>query len=227
MDSPATRRSFSAEFLGTAFLLVSVVGSGIMAERLAGGNVALALLANSIATGAMLVVLISLLGPISGGHFNPAVTLGFTLRKEISTGLATTYIAAQISGALVGTWAAHVMFDETVIQLAETDRTGLGQWFSEALATFGLLLTILGALRVRPEAIPVLVGLYITAAYWFAASTSFANPAVTIARGFTDSFSGITPTHVLPFVLAQLVGAGLAVPLASWLFRRSPSSAAG
>ena len=222
-DSASPQRLLAAEAIGTAFLLATVVGSGIMAERLADGNLAVALLGNSVATGAILVVLISLFGPISGGHFNPAVTLAFALRREISTRLAVAYIAVQIVGAVGGTALAHLMFDENLLQLATTERTGIGQWISEAVATFGLVLTILGALRVRPGAVPALVGLYITAAYWFTASTSFANPAVTLARSLTDSFSGVDPAHVPAFIGAQLVGAALAVPLVSRLFGQTTS----
>lgn len=222
-DSASPQRLLAAEAIGTAFLLATVVGSGIMAERLADGNLAVALLGNSVATGAILVVLISLFGPISGGHFNPAVTLAFALRREISTRLAVAYIAVQIVGAVGGTALAHLMFDENLLQLSTTERTGIGQWISEAVATFGLVLTILGALRVRPGAVPALVGLYITAAYWFTASTSFANPAVTLARSLTDSFSGVDPAHVPAFIGAQLVGAALAVPLVSRLFGQTTS----
>ncbi|MEO2168424.1 MAG: MIP/aquaporin family protein [bacterium] len=215
---PATSRRLAAEVIGTGFLLAAVVGSGIMAERLAGGNIAIALLANTLPTGAILVVMISVLGPVSGAHFNPAVTLAFALRRELPAALALPYIVAQIVGALLGTWAAHLMFSETLFQLGATSRTGGAQWFSEGIATFGLLLTILGALRMRPDAVALLVGLYVTAAYWFTASTSFANPAVTIARSLTDTFSGIAPTHAPAFIAAQLAGAALSVPLAAWLF---------
>ncbi|MEM6614940.1 MAG: MIP/aquaporin family protein [Pseudomonadota bacterium] len=214
-----TSQKILAEGLGTAFLLATVVGSGIMAERLAGGNVAIALLGNTIPTGAILVVLITMLGPVSGAHFNPAVTLGFRLRGEIATDLALAYVAAQIAGGLLGVFAAHFMFDETVFQISANERSGPSQWFSEAVATFGLMLTILGTLKARPEAVPMAVGLYITSAYWFTASTSFANPAVTIARSFTDTFSGIRPLDMPPFIVMQLIGAALAIVVARHLFR--------
>ena len=217
MTGSALGRRLSAEALGTGFLLATVVGSGIMAERLAGGNVALALLGNTIPTGAILVVLILVFGPVSGAHFNPAVTLAFLARREIALKHAALYIAAQIIGAVIGTWCAHIMFEAPILQASSHARTGPAQWFSEALATFGLVMAILGALRWRPETVPYAVGLYITAAYWFTASTSFANPAVTIARGFTDSFSGIDPAHVPAFVAAQIAGALLATGVMGWL----------
>ncbi|KIC48724.1 MIP/aquaporin family protein [Tateyamaria sp. ANG-S1] len=200
-----------AEGLGTALLLVSVVGSGIMGEALAGGNVAIALLANAIATGCMLYVIITVLGPISGAHFNPAVTLAFWLRGEIGTRLALLYVATQVCGGIVGVWATHGMFDLPLLQTSTTmHRTGLAQWWSEGIATFGLLFVIFGGLRSRPDAVPTLVALYITGAYWFTASTSFANPAVTIARGFSDTFSGIYPGHIPAFIAIQLVAVGVA-----------------
>ena len=212
-------RRLAAETLGTAFLLATVVGSGIMAERLAGGNVALALLGNTIPTGAILIVLIVMFGPISGAHFNPAVTLAFRLKREIKSRDALLYVAAQIIGGLLGVIAAHVMFDVAVIQESVKARTGPAQWFAEGVATFGLVATILFTLRWRGDAVAYMVGLYITAAYWFTASTSFANPAVTIARSFTDSFSGIDPDHVPAFIVCQCIGAALAVVLAAWLLR--------
>ena len=200
-------QKLSAEFVGTAFLLIGVVGSGIMGETLAGGNVAIALLANAIATGCMLYVIITVLGPISGAHFNPAVTLAFALRGEIGLPLALAYCVVQIAGGVVGVLATHAMFDQALFQLSDTmHRTGPAQWFSEILATFGLLFVIFGGLRSKPEAIPALVGLYITGAYWYTASTSFANPAVTIARSFTDSFAGIFPAHAPMFILMQVIG---------------------
>lgn len=223
MADAALSRRLLAEALGTFFLLATVVGSGIMAERLAGGNVALALLGNTLPTGAILAVMITLLGPVSGAHFNPAVTLAFRLKGEIATGPALLYVAAQIAGGVMGTWAAHAMFETPILQAAATARTGPAQWFSETLATFGLVLTILGALRAPGRPVAWMVGLYITAAYWFTASTSFANPAVTVARAFTDSFSGILPAHAPAFVLAQCLGAALAVGLAARLWPASPA----
>ena len=212
------RRQAAAEFLGAAFLLAAVIGSGIMAARLAGGNGALALLCNTIPTGAILTVLILTLGPVSGAHFNPAVSLAFAARGELSWRSAALYIVAQLAGAIVGVWAAHVMFDLPVWQLSATVRTGPGQWFAEAVATFGLLLTIFGCLSRTPAAVPYAVGLYITAAYWFTASTSFANPAVTVARSLSDTFAGIAPGGVAAFVLCQLLGMSCAVALSAWLF---------
>ncbi|MGQ0671346.1 MAG: aquaporin [Hyphomicrobium sp.] len=200
----------AAEALGTALLLAAVVGSGIMAERLAGGNVALALLANALATGAALVVLITMFGPVSGAHFNPAVSLVFRLRGELATGALAGYVAAQVCGALVGVLAAQLMFDEPLLQVSGKVRTGTGQWASEVVAAFGLVLTILLTRRARPEAIPTSVGLYIVSAYWFTASTSFANPAVTLARACTNTFAGIRPDDVAAFVACQFVGAMLA-----------------
>lgn len=205
-----TGQKLLAEGLGTAMLLVGVVGSGIMAETLADGKVALALLANAIATGCMLYAIITTLGPISGAHFNPAVTLAFALRGEHAWGSVAPYILMQIGGGILGVWACHVMFDLAVLQSSATmHRTGVAQWFSEILATFGLLFVIFGGLRSRPEAVPALVGLYITGAYWFTSSTSFANPAVTIARGFSDTFAGIYPGHIPMFILMQLIAVGI------------------
>jgi glycerol uptake facilitator-like aquaporin len=215
------RRIFS-EWLGTAFLLSAVVGSGIMAQKLAGGNVALALLCNTIPTGAILAVLILVFGPISGAHFNPAVSLAFSIRGELPWPMAVAYIAVQIFGAVAGVWAAHLMFELPVLQLSLTQRIGAGQWFAEAVATFGLVLTIFGCAARTPSAIPYAVGLYITSAYWFTASTSFANPAVTIARSLSDTFAGIAPPGVLAFILAQLAGALAAVAIARWLWEMSP-----
>jgi len=206
-----------AEALGTAFLLAAVVGSGIMAQRLAGGNGALALLCNTLPTGAILVVLILALGPISGAHFNPAVSLAFASRGELSARDTVVFIACQIAGGILGVLAAHAMFEIPIWQVSQTVRTGPGQWFAEWVATFGLLLTIFGCLRSAPSSVPYAVGLYITAAYWFTASTSFANPAVTIARSLSDTFAGIAPGGVVAFIAAQLVGAMTAVALAPWL----------
>ena len=216
MTYDATRRA-AAEFIGTAFLLATVIGSGVMAENLAGGNVAIALLGNTIPTGAILYVLITMLGPISGAHFNPAVSLAFLLRGELSRGEALVFVLAQIAGGLVGMIAAHAMFDMSLMQVSETARTGAPQWFAEGVATFGLVFAILMTLRSRPDAVAAVVGLYITAAYWFTASTSFANPAVTIARSFTNTFSGIRPEDAPMFIVAQLLGAVIALGAAQWL----------
>ena len=211
-------RRLGAEFLGTAFLLTTVVGSGIMAERLAGGNVALALLGNTIPTGAILYVLITLFGPVSGGHFNPAVTAVFAARREMNVGAGAAYMLVQLAGALAGTWAAHLMFAEPALQISHKIRTGNAQWFAEWVATFGLVLAILITVRVQKGAVAAVVGLYITAAYWFTASTSFANPAVTFARSFSDTFAGIRPIDALGFVLAQFVGGFCALAAENWLF---------
>ena len=219
----SSSRRLVAECLGTALLLATVVGSGIMAERLAGGNVALALLGNTIPTGAILFVLITMLGPVSGAHFNPAVTLAFWMRREIKLNEALAYVGVQIIGAIMGTLVAHAMFEEILLQISTNIRTGPAQWLSEGIATFGLVATILGTLRWRPEAVPTAVGLYITAAYWFTASTSFANPAVTIARSLTDTFSGIAPENAPGFILMQFVGAAIATGLMAWLLRPSSS----
>jgi glycerol uptake facilitator-like aquaporin len=207
-----------AEFLGTAFLLAAVVGSGIMAAKLAAGNGALALLCNTIPTGAILTVLILTFGPVSGAHFNPAVSLAAALRGDMSASSTALYIGAQLAGAILGVWAAHLMFELPVLQISLTARAGIGQWLAEAIATFGLLLTILGCSTRSPTAIPYAVGLYITAAYWFTASTSFANPAVTIARSLSDTFAGIAPAGVMAFIAAQLVGMLGAVALGRWLW---------
>ena len=208
-----------AECLGTALLLAAVVGSGIMAAKLAGGNVALALLCNTIATGAILTVLILTLGPVSGAHFNPAVSLAAALRGDMSARSTALYVGAQLTGAVLGVWAAHLMFELPVLQISLTTRTGFGQWLAEAIATFGLLLTILGCSARSPAAVPYAVGLYITSAYWFTASTSFANPAVTIARSLSDTFAGIAPAGVTAFIAAQLLGMLAAVMLGRWLWR--------
>ncbi|AXI46769.1 aquaporin family protein [Sulfitobacter sp. SK012] len=205
------KRRLAAEALGTALLLISVIGSGIMGENLASGNVAIMLLANAIATGCMLYVIITVLGPISGANFNPAVSIAFALSGALPWRDLPGYIIAQISGAIAGVWIAHFMFDQPIVQISQTmHRTGGAQWGSELIATLGLLLVIFGGLKARAEAVPTLVALYITGAYWFTASTSFANPAVTIARGFSDSFAGINPSHIPAFIAAQLVAVGIA-----------------
>jgi glycerol uptake facilitator-like aquaporin len=211
-------RATLSEFLGTLLLLATVVGSGIMAESLSGGNVAIALLANAIATGAMLFVLISIFGPLSGAHFNPVVTFAMAFSGRLPKSNIAPFVLAQIAGAIAGVWLAHAMFDLPLLQVSEKIRWGTGQWVAEATATFGLLLTIFGLLRWHPKRIPQGVALYIIAAYWFTASTSFANPAVTIARSLTNSFAGIAPSCVLPFIAAQIIGAILAVAVAQTLF---------
>jgi glycerol uptake facilitator-like aquaporin len=213
-----------AEFLGTAFLLMTVIGSGIMAQRLSGGNEALALLCNTLPTGAILAVLILIFGPVSGAHFNPVVTLAFALRGEIVWPLAALYLAVQIAGGIIGVWIAHLMFELPVWQFSAHVRTGSGQWLAEAVATFGLLLTIFGCVARARGAVAYAVGFYITAAYWFTASTSFANPAVTIARALSDTFAGIAPGGVIAFIAAQLLGAALAMILARYLWAPDPSA---
>jgi glycerol uptake facilitator-like aquaporin len=215
---PPLGRRLLAEGVGAFFLFATVVGSGIMAERLSAGNDAVALLANTIATGAILFVLITMLGPISGAHMNPAVSLVAASRRELRWSDAAAYIAAQLSLGILGAWAAHVMFDLPVLQLSMKARTGLGQWTGEAIATFGLILTILGTVRHREHWVPASVALYITAAYWFTSSTSFANPAITVARSLSDTFAGIAPADVPMFVLAQLIGAAAAALVARRLF---------
>jgi glycerol uptake facilitator-like aquaporin len=222
---PLAQRVF-AEWLGTAFLLAAVVGSGIMAARLAGGNNALALLCNTVATGAILAVLITIFGPLSGAHFNPAVSLAFAFRGALPWREAAVYGAAQLAGGIIGVWAAHLMFDLPVWQFSTTVRTGAGQWLAEAVATFGLLLTIFGCAARTPAAAPYAVALYITSAYWFTASTSFANPAVTAARALSDTFAGIAPAAVPAFVAAQLAGMAAAVGTAAWLWPKSVKSVA-
>ena len=211
-------RRLAAEALGTGLLVGTVVGSGIMADKLT-EDVAVALLGNTIPTGAILVVLITILGPISGAHFNPAVTLAFAVRREIGGALALGYVAAQCAGGVAGSLVAHAMFELPLVQVSQTVRTGTGQWVAEVVATFGLVLTILLALRSAAQAIPWLVGLYITAAYWFTASTSFANPAVALARGFSDTFAGIRPVDLPAFFAAEVAGALMAVALARWLLQ--------
>lgn len=214
-------RRLVAEALGTFFLLATVVGSGIMGESLAGGNAAIALLGNTIATGAILAVLILIFGPISGAHFNPAVTLAFALRREIGWGQSSVYVLVQIGAAVAGAVVAHLMFDQSLIQSSTNVRTGPGQWTGEVVATFGLVATILGCIKAAPQAVPYAVGLFITAGYWFTSSTSFANPAVTIARTFTDTFSGIHPDNAALFIAAQLAGAVAATFIMGWLLKRS------
>lgn len=216
MPAPLSRR-VAAESLGTGLLVATVVGSGIMAAKLAGGNVAIALLGNTLPTGAILVVLITILGPVSGAHFNPAVSLVMAWRGAMPLTEVGPYVLAQIIGGCIGTIAAHGMFDLPLLQLSTTARTGPAQWFAEGVATFGLLATIIGCVRFKPEFTPVAVGLYITAAYWFTASTSFANPAVSIARGLTNTFAGIQPAHVPTFIVAQIAGAFLGAAVMSWV----------
>jgi glycerol uptake facilitator-like aquaporin len=208
----------AAEAIGSFFLFATVIGSGIMAERLSNGNDAVALLGNTLATGAILFVMITMLGPISGAHMNPAVTLVAASRRELSWRDATFYLAVQLAFGIAGAWAAHLMFELPTLQVSVKARTGLGQWAGEAIATFGLILTIIGTVRHRPLWVPASVALYITAAYWFTSSTSFANPAITVARSLSDSFAGIAPADVPPFVLAQLFGAAAAALVAGWLF---------
>ena len=205
------KQKLIAETLGTAFLLIGVIGSGIMGETLSDGNTAIALLANAIATGCILYGIITCLGPVSGAHFNPAVTLFFALRGEHTWSAFLPYVLAQFVGALLGVWAAHMMFDMSILQVSDTmHRTGLAQWGSEIIATFGLLFVIVGGVVHKPDTVPPLVGLYITGAYWFTSSTSFANPAVTFARGWSDTFAGIAPQHIGMFVVMQLIGVGVA-----------------
>lgn len=219
-------RKLTAEALGTALLLATVVGSGIMAEQLAGGNVALALLCNTIATGAILFVLITMLGPLSGAHFNPAVTLAFHMRGEIGRETAAAYVVVQVLAGIAGVVLAHAMFDLAIWQVSLKVRTSPGQWISEMVATFGLVATILLTIAARPQAVAMSVGLYITSAYWFTASTSFANPAVTIARAFSDTFAGIRPADAPAFIFAQIVGAILAVLVARAMLGRRRVAAA-
>jgi glycerol uptake facilitator-like aquaporin len=217
---PSLAQRAVSECLGTAFLLAAVVGSGIMAAKLAGGNNAIALLCNTLPTGAILVVLILIFGPLSGAHFNPAVSLAFALRGGLPWSIAGLYIVAQVLGGVAGVWMAHLMFELPVWQFSTAARIGSGQWLAEAVATFGLLLTIFGCIARKPEATAYAVGLYITSAYWFTSSTSFANPAVTIARSLSDSFAGIAPAGVAAFIIAQLVGMLAAVVLGRWLWRK-------
>jgi glycerol uptake facilitator-like aquaporin len=223
MDSYDLGRRVAAEALGTAMLVATVVGSGIMAETLT-KDVALALLGNTLPTGAILVVLITILGPISGAHFNPAVTLVFALKRELSMRDAMFYVGAQIGGGILGTMIAHGMFAHPLLEASVKIRTGGAQWFAEAVAAFGLIATILAGIRFQRSAVPWLVGLYITAAYWFTASTSFANPAVAIARSFTNTFSGIRPVDVSGFVIAELCGAVIGMVVITWLLQTTPDA---
>lgn len=223
MSEFSLSRRLAAEALGTAMLVGTVVGSGIMADRLS-DDVAVSLLGNTIPTGAILVVLITILGPVSGAHFNPAVTLVFWLKRNLTLSVGISYIVAQILGGICGTLIAHVMFEEAVLQASTTVRTGPSQWVAEIVATFGLLASILAGIRFREAAVPWLVGLYITAAYWFTASTSFANPAVAISRAFTDTFAGIRPIDLPGFIVAEFVGAALALAFFSWLLTAEESS---
>lgn len=224
MSRPAVV-NLMAEGVGSALLLAAIVGSGIMASRLAGGNVALALLCNALPTGAMLVVLVLVFGPISGAHFNPAVTLAHALARRFPWRDCAPYLAAQLIGAVLGVWAAHMMFELPILQLSVTARTGTGQWLAEAIATFGLVLTIFGCMSRTPGSVAVAVGLYITAAFWFTASTSFANPVVTIARALSDTFVGIRPDDIAAFVAAQLLGAAVAVWAAALLWPKPAAKA--
>jgi len=218
-QSVTPRRALAAECIGTAMLLGIVVGSGIMGQRLSASNEAIALLGNTIATGAGLVVLIHIFGQVSGAHFNPVVTLAAAHRHDVSIPTAALYMAAQFAGAILGVWAAHAMFAEPMLQISTKLRAGGGQGFSEFVATFGLIGTIAGTNRVRAEFTPIAVGLYITAAYWFTASTSFANPAVTIARSLSDSFAGIAPSSIPMFIMGQVAGAVAGVGFFEWLFQ--------
>lgn len=211
-------RALLAEGIGSFFLFACVIGSGIMASNLSQGNDAIALLGNTVATGAILFVLITMLGPVSGAHFNPAVSLVAAWRGEMPWRVAAAYVAAQLVFGILGAWTAHLMFDLPTLQLSVKARTGIGQWVGEVIATFGLILTILGTVRHRVSWVPASVALYITAAYWFTSSTSFANPAITIARSLSDTFAGIAPHDVPLFVLAQLAGAAAAATMAKFLF---------
>jgi len=212
-------RRLVAEGLGSLLLFAGVVGSGIMAEALAGGNVAIALLGNTLATGAILYVIITIFGPISGAHFNPAVTLVMRLKGLIGSGEAIGFVVVQLVGGIIGVWIAHLMFDLPILQISARPRSGIGQWSGEFVATFGLLLTILGTVRYRPDNVPVAVALFITAGYWFTSSTSFANPAIAIARSLSDSFAGIAPMDVPMFIIAQFAGALVAWGVARFMFK--------
>ena len=218
-------RRFAAEAMGSGFLFAGVIGSGIMAERLAGGDIAVALIANTLATGAILFALIAVLAPLSGAHFNPAVSLVMALRHDLSPRDLVAYLTAQFIGGIVGVVAAHAMFDVPLWQVSTHVRTGPGQWLAEGVATFGLLVAVLGTKDRRPAEAGAIVALYIVAAYWFTASTSFANPAITVARSMTDSFAGIAPANAPAFILAQLAGAFLAMIVGGWLFASNEPSA--
>ena len=223
-EQPPLGRRIAAEGIGSFFLFACVIGSGIMAEHLSDGNDAIALLGNTIATGAILFVLITMLGPISGAHMNPAVSLVAASRGELAWRDTAAYILAQLAFGILGAWAAHLMFDLSTLQLSVKARTGLGQWTGEAVATFGLILTILGTVRFRPDRVAASVALYITAAYWFTSSTSFANPAITVARSLSDTFAGIAPHDVPLFIAAQLIGAAAAALASRWLFPKPGQS---
>jgi glycerol uptake facilitator-like aquaporin len=223
LTEPLSRR-LAAEAVGSFFLFAAVIGSGIMAEALAGGNVAVALLANTMATGAILFVLIAMLAPVSGAHFNPAVSLVMAARGDLPWKDAAPYVAIQLVGGLLGALAVHLMFDLPIWQYSLKARSGLGQWTGEAVATFGLILTILGTVRNRSQWVPATVALYIMSAYWFTSSTSFANPAITVVRSLTNSFAGIAPHDVPAFVIAQLLGAAAGATVGGWLFRRPATS---
>ncbi len=218
-------RKLFSEWLGSFLLVAVVIGSGIMADRLSGGNVAIALLGNTIPTGAILVVIILVFGPLSGAHFNPAVTLAFALRRDIEKTTALLYVLAQVIGGISGAMVAHIMFELPLLEASDTARSGVSQWVAEFVATFGLVATIFGCLKARPEAVPYAVGLFITAGYWFTSSTSFANPAVTIARTMTNTFSGIAPADAPAFILAQLIAASVAVVVFGWLLEEPQDSA--
>lgn len=220
-------QKLGAEFVGSAFLLATIVGSGIMGEQLAEGNQALALLPNSLSTGAILAVIITMLAPISGAHFNPAVTLAFLARKEISAALALRYVIAQFAGAVGGVFAAHLMFELPLIEFSTKARAGTGHFSAEVIATFGLLLTIFATRKAKPDFVPIAVALFITAAYWFTASTSFANPAVTVARSLSDSFSGIRAADAPLFIAAQIIGTLAALPVCNWLLADSCETTEG
>ena len=222
-EAPPLLRRLLAEGVGSFFLFATVIGSGIMAENMSRGNDAVALLGNTLATGAILFVLITMLGPVSGAHRNPAVSLVAALRRELRWPDARAYLIVQLAFGILGAWAAHLMFDLPTLQLSVRARTGLGQWTGEAIATFGLILTILGTVRHRPQWVPASVAMYITAAYWFTSSTSFANPAITVARSLSDTFAGIAPADVPSFIIAQLAGALLAALVARLLFPAAPS----